>query len=114
MKYIYLLLLSFNAYGSCLDEADTTLDISQCYSQMLKVEEGKLKKTLLQAYDTSDWVVDEIKLSQESWVSYKNSHCGAVYASYGRGTMRLIAHPSCLVDLTKQRRIELQNNFINP
>ena len=112
MKLFVLLLLSFNAYGACLDDAYTTLDMSECYIAELKVEEQKLDGVLNKAYKESDWIIKEIKQSQKDWLKYRESHCSAMYASYGNGTMRLIAHPSCMVELTKQRYKQIYSNFV--
>ena len=36
----------------------------------------------------------------------------AIYSFYERGTMRFIAHPSCMVELSKQRQKEIYTNFV--
>jgi len=112
IKFITLFFISISAYSACLDDAYTTLDISECHIEEYKVEGQKLERTLLQAYSSSDNVVNKIRLSQEVWMKYRDAHCKAVYTSYGSGTMRLIAHPSCMVELTKQRQKELYTNFV--
>jgi uncharacterized protein YecT (DUF1311 family) len=112
IKFVTLFFISLSAHSACLDNAYTTLDISECHIEEYKVEGQKLESTLLQAYSKSDWITNEIKLSQEVWMKYRDAHCGAIYTSYGRGTMRLIAHPSCMVELTKQRQKELYTNFV--
>ena len=115
IKYLLpFLLLSFNAYSACLDDAYTTVDMMDCYTEELKVEGQKLEDTLTKAYKDSDWIANEIRLSQEAWMKYREAHCNAIYTSYGRGTMRLIAYPSCMVRLTKQRTEGLQRSFTNP
>ena len=112
MKILLLLLISFNAYSACLDGALTTVDMRNCYIVELKVEEQKLNDTLNQAYKESSWIAKEIKQSQEAWVQYRNSHCDAIYSYYERGTMRFIAHPACMVEITKVRQKELYIDFI--
>ena len=112
MKILFLLLVSFNAYGACLDDALTTVGMSDCYIAELKVEEQKLDGVLNKAYKKSDWIIKEIIQSQKDWLKYRESHCRAMYASYGNGTMRLIAHPACMVELTKERKSQIRINFI--
>jgi len=113
IKFIALFFISLSTYSACLDDANTTLDIMDCHTEELKVERPKLERTLLQIYSNSDWPVNEIKLSQEAWMKYRDTHCKSVYTSYGSGTMRLAAYPSCLVELTRQRIALLQRSFLN-
>lgn len=112
IRFIALFFISLSAHSACLDDAYTTLDISECYSKEFEIEGQKLEKILLQAYSSSDEIVNEIKLSQEAWMKYRDAHCKAIYTSYGKGTMRLIAYPSCMLELTKQRKKEVYTNFV--
>ena len=111
MRILFLLLVSFNAYSACLDDAYTTTDMRECYIAELKIEEKKLDVILNKAYKESSWIADEIKQSQSDWLKYRESHCNAIYSYYERGTMRFIAHPSCMVSLTKERQNQLYINF---
>jgi uncharacterized protein YecT (DUF1311 family) len=106
------ILLGFNAHGACLDDAETTQSMSDCYTVELKVEERELDTMLNKAYKESSWITEEIKQSQVAWLQYRNAHCNAVYAYYERGTMRFIAHPSCMVELTRQRNNQIYTNFV--
>lgn len=107
-----LLLLSFNTHSACSGQDKTTIGISECYMEEYKVEGKQLEKTLTQSYNTSGEISNEIRLSQKAWMKYRDTHCKAIYASYGRGTMRSIAYPSCMVELTRQRQKELYKNFV--
>jgi len=99
-------------YGACLDNAKTTLSISDCHIVELKSVERTLNDTLNNAYRESSWIANEISQSQEAWIQYRDTHCSAIYSYYENGTMRLIAHPSCMVELTKQRQEEVYKNFV--
>ena len=113
VKLILLsILFSSNIHSACLDNAYTTLNISDCYMKELAVAEYELRNTLNDAYKESNWIADEIKQSQSDWLKYRESHCSAIYKSYGNGTMRLIAHPSCMVDLTKERQNQIYVEFV--
>ena len=103
--------MSFDTLSDCLDDAYTTIDMSNCYTAELKMEEQRLGMTLNEAYNESNWIAKEIKDSQIAWVQYREAHCKAVYSYYEKGTMRFIAHPSCMIELTKKRQQEIYINF---
>ena len=90
-------------------EDGSTIEMRACLMDELKVEEHKLDKVLNRALKSSDWIAKEINQSQEAWIKYRDAHCNAVY-SLG-GSIRLVSHPSCLLDLTKQRTQKLLNSF---
>ena len=106
------LLLSFNAYSDCLDNAITTTAMVACYETQLEIEEQKLDDMLNKAYKKSDWIAYEIEQSQKYWLQYRDAQCSAIYSFYERGTMRFIAHPSCMVELSKQRQKEIYTSFV--
>jgi uncharacterized protein YecT (DUF1311 family) len=101
-----------DVYSACLESAKTTLSITDCHIVELKSVERTLNDTLNNAYRESSWIENEIRQSQEAWVQYRDTHCSAIYSYYENGTMRLIAHPSCMVELTKQRQEEIYTNFV--
>lgn len=101
-----------DVYSACLESAKTTLSISDCHIVELKSVERTLNDTLNNAYRESSWIANEISQSHEAWVQYRDTHCSAIYSYYENGTMRLIAHPSCMVELTKQRQEEIYTNFV--
>jgi uncharacterized protein YecT (DUF1311 family) len=107
-----LVLLSLNTQANCLDDAISTLDIRDCYIAEIKIEEQKIDEILGKAYKISDHIIKEIKKSQNDWLRYRKSQCDAVYYSYGRGAMKLIAPEACMVELTKQRRKQIDIDFI--
>ena len=107
-----IILLSFNAYSDCLDNAITTTAMVACYETQLEIEEQKLDDMLNKAYKKSDWITYEIEQSQKYWLQYRDAQCSAIYSFYERGTMRFIAHPSCMVELSKQRQKEIYTNFV--
>jgi uncharacterized protein YecT (DUF1311 family) len=110
---LLLVILSHNVNSNtCLDGAETTQDMSDCYSRELKIEGQKLDVILSKAYNESSWIIKEIKESQMAWIQYREAHCKAIYSSYENGTMRFIAHPACMVELTKTRQEEIYTNFI--
>ncbi len=106
------ILLSLGVHSACLDDAYTTADMSNCYTAELKVEDQKLNVVLNKAYKESSWIAKEIEQSQVAWLQYRDTHCSAIYSYYERGTMRFIARPSCMVELTKKRQKEIYINFI--
>jgi uncharacterized protein YecT (DUF1311 family) len=83
-----------------------------CYETQLEIEEQKLDDMLNKAYKKSDWIAYEIEQSQKYWLQYRDAQCSAIYSFYERGTMRFIAHPSCVVELSKQRQKEIYTNFV--
>ena len=90
-------------------EDGSTIEMRACFVDELKVEEEKLAKALSTALKSSDWIAKEINQSQDAWIRYRDTHCNAVY-SLG-GSIRFVSHPLCLLDLTKQRTIDILESF---
>jgi len=107
---IFLMLGSANA-SECNRNA-STLEIRDCLVGELWAQDMKLEKVLNEALNSSSWVAKEIQVSQKSWSDYRDTHCSAVYALSGRGTIRLIEAPACMIELTKQRINTLSKYFV--
>ena len=114
MKKLLILLttLSINANAEIKCREDgSTMEMRACFIDELQTEEKNLIKALDIALKRTDWIVKEIHESQDAWIKYRDAHCGAIHAADSPGTIRLISHPSCLVDLTKARATELIDSF---
>ena len=116
-KNLLLLILpiwSFNLFANVVEcsKKDSTLEIEKCFVNQLSLEEKRLDKIMNQVLRQPSWISKEIQDSHNSWVRYRDTHCAAVYSSYGRGSMRLIAYPSCVLDMTTQRINSIQSDFI--
>jgi uncharacterized protein YecT (DUF1311 family) len=56
---------------------------------------------------------DDLIASQEAWLKYRKSACGAVSDMFGLGTSAEINVPECKADLTRARSKFLRTYFMN-
>lgn len=50
----------------------------------------------------------QLKEAQTAWLKYRDANCDFVADQYKGGTMRPMAHATCLADVTKNRTTELR------
>ena len=56
---------------------------------------------------------DDLNASQQAWLKYRESACGAVGDSYDGGTFAEVAVPLCRADMTRARTKFLRTYFVN-
>ena len=96
-------------------KASTTNEINVCKHKELDKSEALLKKYLKASknhYKDEDEVIALINKSQEKWLSYRESHCDAIYKIWEGGTIRGVMHGQCMVDVTKNRTYELWKSYL--
>ena len=116
---LILLTLSFSLFAEekldC-EKACTTIDVNRCMSidlaEVEKVMEKYLAKSL-ERYKEDKVSLKSIEESQDLWLAYHNSHCGAVYDTWRDGTIRTSMGLGCKIDLTQQRTKKLWLYFLN-
>ena len=94
----------------------TTLEINMCASQELEQAQAEMDKYLAVCltHNADDpELVEAIRLAQKEWKSYADSHCSSVFTKWRDGTIRGIMTISCQTALTKQRTLELWENFLS-
>lgn len=115
---LMLLILSFSLFAEekldC-EKAWTTIDVNRCMSidlaEVEKVMEKYLAKSL-ERYKEDKVSLKSIEESQDLWLTYRNSHCGAVYDTWRDGTIRTSMGLGCKIDLTQQRTKKLWLYFL--
>ena len=63
-------------------------------------------------YKKNTKIIQYIESSQQEWKKYQKSHCLAVNEKWGRGSMRFISHPTCLLYTTKARTYDIWREFL--
>jgi len=117
MKILLIFFITFlttytNSNTLKCDEGGSTVKIAQCFSDELIEQEKVLDAVLKQASKNNARIFQKIQESHNIWLNYRKKHCNAIYASYDTGSMRLIAHPSCMLDMTRQRIQTIQDSFL--
>lgn len=95
--------------------AKTTREIADCLIIQVQQAEQDMEQYLnaaLNKYNKNAEIIESIKVSQEEWSKYQKAHCKGVYQKWGRGSMRLISHPTCLLYTTKSRTYDIWREFL--
>jgi len=108
--------------------------LGECANQELTAAERQMKRTFQDALaqytpkaehsrahnsatnQQAQWerrMRDNLIASQEAWLKYRKSACGAVSDMYGLGTSAEINVPECKADLTRARIKFLRTYFMN-
>jgi uncharacterized protein YecT (DUF1311 family) len=94
----------------------TTYDTSVCLSTILKKVDQQLNNnyqkalTVAKKYTPQD--EQNLKTAQRAWTSYRDAACKAEYGLWGGGSGGPNAHAMCIIRLTKERNIDLQNAYL--
>jgi uncharacterized protein YecT (DUF1311 family) len=95
-----------------------TIEITQCLKKRLAEKDrllndayGALLARLSEA-DEDEWrdraeAKRHLRDAQRNWLRFRDSDCKGRYALFQGGTIRSIAHLSCLTERTEQRTAEL-------
>ena len=118
LLYLFLLLITFSAHAeeklNC-DTAYTTPDINRCAAIEKEAAEKVMEKYLAYSkkrYADDRVVIESINKAQESWLLYRQSHCGSVFDTWRDGTIRTVMSLNCSTQLTQQRTYELWRAFL--
>ena len=90
--------------GQCKSTA-TTIQMEQCLKKELDVEEQRLTRVEKTVHD--DLSAPNRSLfttAAETWRTYRNQECNAVYAESADGSIAATALLGCKIELTKSRR----------
>ena len=118
MKVIYsvFLLLSTQAVAvqSC-NQANSTIEITQCKEQQIALAQKQMKQYLTQAKETYKLEIQTSKAiitSQQQWKAYAKSQCDTVYKMYNQGTIVSIMTADCKYHMVKQRTHDIWRDFL--
>ena len=97
------------------DNAVSTRQINDCAIIDLNSAKAELSKYLdasigHNSYDSE--LVEAIKVAQNDWQIYVDSHCGSIYTKWREGTIRDVMAISCETKLTRQRTHEVWAHFL--
>jgi uncharacterized protein YecT (DUF1311 family) len=97
------------AYKACLDKAQTTVDLVDCQTQEMKVQDRDLNavyKKAMAALPADQQA--KLRLAQRAWLDFRQRDCDVFY---GRetGTIAAIEAGSCMVRHTARRVADLQD-----
>lgn len=104
------------AFDNC-DNAQSTLELSDCGKQQLDKADAKLnkiyKKVIAEYSLPNDESVarSEVKkrlvTAQKAWITFRDNDCDALYKKDESGSIRVLTYLSCMIDKTEQRTKEL-------
>ena len=99
----------------CLQNATATPASDECYAGELKGRNEALSqyvtaaiKRLTDAQESSA----EFEKGQTAWMTYREAHCGAVYAHWKDGTIRSAMAADCNIDLTADRTHQIWKDYL--
>ena len=108
-----LLCLPAQAANYC-DNAYYQNDLNECTATHLSVEDRQLNKSYgnLQALLDSN-EKNQLKLAQRAWIDFRDKSCKFSARQLKGGSAYIMEHNSCLINYTRQRRIELDKEISN-
>lgn len=120
MKTAFALLLFLTssplfADQSLCAEAQITLEMNACLSEMLKDTEQHMRVTLseaMQRHQDDGQAMEAISDSQHNWQSYRDSHCRSLYEIWRQGSIRSAIYLGCAIQLTEARIEQLRNDYL--
>ncbi|WP_421950131.1 lysozyme inhibitor LprI family protein [Pelagibacterium sp.] len=105
------------ASNSCMETEDggyTTIGMVDCMSRETDWWDSQLNASYSSLRETLDTnLFETLQDAQRSWIAYRDKSCGFEYDMWGDGSMRSIAHASCMLDETA-RRAETLWRYLNP
>lgn len=87
----------------------TTIDIAQCLMARVPKWDARLNQAYKTAMATSENDARKTALlkAERAWVTYRDENCG--WYGSREGTIRQIAAAQCILSMTRDRAIELEN-----
>tara|TARA_R110002051_G_scaffold216514_1_gene280810 strand:- start:31544 stop:31963 length:420 start_codon:yes stop_codon:yes gene_type:complete len=119
-----LLLLAYLPVAACAAndaqqhdcaEAISTLAINQCAQAQVRQAEGQMEVYLAAAserYAEDPEALTALQTAQQSWVSFRQEHCAAVYTLWREGSIRGLMHNQCMLQQTRQRSHDIWQVYL--
>jgi uncharacterized protein YecT (DUF1311 family) len=99
------------AYQKCLDSADgqSTLGMIGCASDETAIQDKALNNAYRKAMkDLTPEQKTKLQAAQRAWIAFRDAEC-ASYEDDDWGTLSKINAATCLLHMTVQRTIDLEN-----
>lgn len=96
-------------------EAVSTIEINQClYDQVLQAEQQQedYLTAARQQLAEEDQALTAMEQAQESWLTFRNAHCAAVYMLWQDGSIRGAMHNQCLLEHTRARTRDIWQVYL--
>ncbi|MFC6335594.1 DUF1311 domain-containing protein [Pseudomonas sp. CCM 7891] len=97
------------ALKTCMDSANTTVDMVDCNAKEAKVQDTRLNlayKSALAAQDGQR--KQQLQDVQRLWIKYRDANCAFAGSATG-GSIDQVNGSGCLLDMTQARAQELEN-----
>ncbi|HGY9624384.1 TPA: lysozyme inhibitor LprI family protein [Pseudomonas putida] len=97
-----------SSYSQCMDKAMSTLAMSNCIVAETQVQDERLNrvyKQLMAKLEPSQQKA--LRDVQRTWIKYRDENC-AFHGQVSGGTARQLEGGMCLMDLTRERAVELE------
>lgn len=97
------------ALKTCMDAANTTVDMVKCNASETKVQDKRLNaayKTALAAQEGKR--KQQLQDVQRLWIKYRDANCAFAGSATG-GTIDQVNGAGCVLDMTQTRAQELEN-----
>ena len=101
--------------GLC-SNALTTLKMNDCMAAKLGRAEARMDEYFKAAVDQlsgQDAQTLLMRSTQEGFLAYRGGECGAVYESFGGGSIRTVMYLDCAIRLTDERTHTIWRNWLN-
>ena len=86
----------------------STIGITQCNQREASWWDGYLNDSYADLQANLDpTAFASLKKAQRAWIAFRDADCSFQYARWGDGSMRNIAHSSCMLQQTAQRALSL-------
>lgn len=115
-----------NADAEDCGRAGSTLDIASCYKQkyekadsVLNAVYGDIMTDLEKQKEEAEGdyktimskKIETLRTAERAWIDYREKHCEAVVASYGKGSLVTVAAVSCRFRMTERRIQALRDTY---
>ncbi|WP_417584198.1 lysozyme inhibitor LprI family protein [Pelagibacterium sp.] len=105
------------ASNVCMDTEDggyTTIGMVECMARETDWWDSQLNTSYASLGETLEAdLFTTLQHAQRAWIAYRDQSCGFEYDRWGNGSMRTIAHASCMLDETA-RRAQTLSGYLNP
>ncbi len=123
MRYLGATLLVLGFFGvpsllhadSCMDKAQTQLDLNYCASSDFKKADNELNalyKRILSEYSDDTKFIEKLKAAQRAWLKFRDAEMEALFPHSEEGNYYGSVYPMCnstwLMVLTKERIAQLK------
>lgn len=104
-------------------KTDTTLEMNDCFAALATLERDRMERYYAAAVerleaDKAEWdggedaVIEQLAASQETWRTYVDQACDAVYTRWQAGTIRNLYAIECRRELTRERAHHLWREYL--